>query len=752
MNMVNNGYIIYVKGLVQGIGFRPFIYRVAKDMSLCGSVENNSAGVVIKLICDSIILDVFVGRIKAEAPKIARITDISFMPEYFPDCDDFKICKSTREKGITHVSPDIAICDECLTDRQMQPHRLSYPFTNCTYCGPRFTIIKNIPYDRVSTTMQPFAMCEKCADEYNNPMDRRFHAQPVACNNCGPHYQYYDRNRQILNSYTSIFDQFVTDIEEGWIVAIKSLGGYNIVCDADNVEAVKWIRRIKDRPRKPFAVMVANVNEATKIAFVNETECEALTSWQRPIVILDRKIISKNDVIAPNYRTIGVMLPYMAIHHDFFAKSCVRRLIVTSGNRGKEPIMIDDKDALKYFGSLNIPVISYNREIYNRIDDSIVQIVDNRMRVLRRARGFIPEPIFNDISVDGIFGVGAEIISHFAIGCRDQIIESQYFGSLEKIENEAFYKESYEKLSKLYFFEPRMIVTDMHPKYRSTLLGCKITGKASVTKMWHHHAHAVSAMVEYGLREKVIALCLDGVGYGTDGTMWGGELIKCDRTDFERLYHLPILPMPGGDKASLEPWRMAISLIYTVYGDLSALPPAFVKRIGEANIDVILRMIERGFNSPLSSGAGRLFDAVSSLLGVADKNSYEAEAPILLEQLANPENYETYNDVASYKSLLDCILQDISDGVDRSIISSRFHNTLADMLVNVIVEFAGKEHISTIILTGGVFQNKLLATRFITLLREYGLNPLLPALIPCNDAGISIGQVAYGAEMLRSKL
>ena len=753
--MTDKCFKIGINGLVQGVGFRPFIYRLANEMSLKGSVENNNSGVLINVNCNDRQLKEFIMRIRREAPEISNIVSVDY-----DECDShihdrFIINGSSADRGVTQISPDIAVCDKCLQERTSQPHRIMYPFINCTYCGPRFSIIDALPYDRPNTTMKSFELCGKCRGEYSDPADRRFHAQPVACNECGPHYT-YRYGFEKITVYSNVLGKIVSHIKEGGIVALKSIGGYNLICNARCDEAVQRLRAIKQRPRKPFAIMVHNLAHAQQIAYIDSAEKDALTSWRRPVVILDAKKSLDLKYIAPRYSTVGVMLPYMPVHYDLFPlMPDVMAIVVTSGNKGNEPIMTSDLEAEEYFGSLDIPVVSYNREIYNRIDDSVVRVIDGRMRVFRRARGFIPEPVFDSGIVDGVFAAGAEIISHFAFGCGNQIIESQYIGSLEKEENVKLYSESYTKMKSLFSIEPKLVITDAHPGYVATRLGEGIARGTAVCRMWHHHAHAVSVMVEYGIDKTVLALCLDGTGFGPDGTIWGGELLKCDRDKFERLYNMVPVPMPGGDVAAIQGWRMAVSLFVSVYGNADKLPESFVKRIGIDKIRVIEKMVQRKINSPLTSGAGRIFDAVASLIGVSDNNTYEAEAPVLLEQITdrNVTDFYPFNSDrgVDYACMLDGILGDMKGGTKVSAISAKFHNTLVNMWINIIKEYSLKEGIQVVLLTGGVMQNKIVASNLLRGLENAGLTPMLPSMVPCNDGGIAIGQVAYGASILNNK-
>ncbi len=736
-------YNINIYGLVQGVGFRPFIYRLANEMGLPGSVENCSDGVDIKLKCTQTELHKFIERVKNEAPEISIISDIKVSETIIDDTQDFRINGSHLSSGSTQVSPDIAICSQCLKDRENQTHRIDYPFINCTYCGPRFSIISRLPYDRNHTSMQPFKMCDKCANEYSTPEDRRFHAQPVACNSCGP--QYYIATEDGTPPYRVVLNRIIESLERGEIVALKSMGGYNLICDALNDTTVEALRRMKQRPRKPFAIMVESTESAQSFAHINDAEIGALESWHRPIVVLNLKENRFAKHLAPLYRTIGVMLPYMAIHYDIFRHSQLKSLVITSGNQMGEPIMIDDNEARKFFPSLGLLTVTYNRDIYNRIDDSVVRYSGGKIRMMRRARGYIPTPLFHDMTVDGIIGCGAEVISQFAIGSANKIIQSQYLGNTSRLANEELYRDSLDKFKELFNILPRKVVTDLHPNYRTSIIGKEIAKEynAQLVTIQHHHAHAVAVMAEYGLKDNVVAMVLDGTGLGTDGNIWGGEILICNRISFKRCYNSPYLPMPGGDIAAKETWRMAVALVKTHLGSIDNLPPLFIDRIGMERIRIICNMINTHTNCPLTSGVGRLFDAVSSLLGITDFNSYEAEAPILLEQIADTSITDPYDANDWVKELI----SDINDKIPVSHIASRFHTTLAHIFAKQAISIAQKNNIHDIVLCGGVMQNTLLVNLIETQLKSENLNIFIPQILPPNDGAISVGQIAHGAEL-----
>ncbi len=740
-------YKIKIRGLVQGVGFRPFIYLLANGMGLSGTVENCNDGVIVNVDASYAKLRELINKIQKEAPKIAEITSIQCQRiesgEMHP-WQKFSILPSSVSDGFTQVSPDIAVCDDCLADLIAQPRRNNYAFINCTHCGPRFTIIKGLPYDRSSTTMAPFKMCRECQEEYNNPLDRRFHAQPTGCNQCGVHYQWND-----ITDYAAILEEMVRRLEHGEIIALKGMGGYNLICDALNESSIRHMRVLKHRPNKPFAIMLPNIKVAHDLLDISDKEAEILQSWRRPIVILKGVESSLTEFLAPGYSSLGVMLPYMVVHYDIFRESWLRALVVTSGNDDNEPMITDDDEARRLFSEkMGLMTISYDREIYNRIDDSLAQITDGREQVLRRARGYVPQPLQMQLDVDGILAMGADMIGQFMIGRHQSAIGSQYIGDLADVDNEEFYDNSLSNFFSLFSFSPSLIVIDAHPGYISSQKGIKLADKYSVPslKIWHHHAHACAVMAEHNIHDEVIAIVLDGTGYGPDSTIWGGEILRCDTNEFARLWHLPMLPLPGADIASKEPWRMAVSILLSTYGDLCKLPKDISDSIGMEKIKVVEQMVKSKFNSPYSSGAGRLWDAVAALLGVAYHNSYEGEAPILLEQHAVNGIKTSYEcGLENYAELLDCILQDLNSGLDTGIIAARFHNTMADAFAQKALELGTVAGLKKVVLAGGVMHNRMFVERLAAQLRADGLQVYIPERYPAGDGGIALGQLYIAA-------
>lgn len=765
--MKYNWITIRVDGVVQGVGFRPAVYRAARYLGLKGTVENAVDGVYIRVNTSNETVNRLIALIKKFLPPAARIDKIEIIDSIPPESftDDFRIIASDHShKRPTDISPDIAICSDCLEDIRLQQRRIGYPLTNCTYCGPRFTIIRMLPYDRSSTTMSPFNMCRECRNEYSDPMNRRFHAQPIACNYCGPTYSLFPDPRRIkasdqsnesietgITDYEDIIKKSYEILHNGGILMCKSLGGYNLMVDATNEGALIKLREIKHRPRKPFAVMVADLQKATDIAFISSVEQDQLSSWRAPITILRMKDnFCFPHQLAPGYATIGIMLPYMAFQHHLL-KISDNPIAVTSANFLGSPIIKDENEAIRYAEDMKLPLVTFNREIVNRVDDSVVRVCGGEPRILRKSRGYVPEGLRVDTPVDGIIGMGADISAQWAFGRDHDIIQSQYIGSLTNEGGEEFLKESVNSLTSLFQISPRVIVIDLHPAYRSSALGKDFAMKRNipVILMQHHHAHAVSVMAEYGITKPVMALILDGTGYGTDNTVWGSELFLCDRTSFTRIDHGIGLPMPGGDIAAKEPWRMTIALLHTLFPEtdiLNLLPTEFVKHIGENKIRFIVDMINKHINSPITYGAGRLWDAIASLLGLAYYNGYESEAPILLENIALKSIDEScrYNS-SDINNLLESILSDISLGIENCEIAKSFHKWYAEYWIRKIECQVCKKNVDSIVLAGGVLQNALLTDLLQKGLESIGLKVYIPLRVPCGDGGIAVGQIAYAA-------
>ena len=740
--------LIQIKGLVQGVGFRPFIYRMAHQHGLNGWVENRNDGVIIKVNGSNEILNLFVEDIKIQAPVASNIHSIKSKvvePESF---SEFKIVKSENSSAeITDISPDIAVCDACLVDLKNQAHRIDYPFINCTNCGPRFSIIQDLPYDRHKTTMDPFVMCNICRSEYEDVLDRRFHAQPVACSTCGPEYELIIGERSITD-FDEILDQTKYLLQNGKIIAIKGIGGFQIACDAQNEDAVKRLREKKVREGKPFAVMFKNIESMQEFVYLFPSEKKSVESWRRPIVIVQEK---KNLApgVSVGFKTIGAILPYMPFHHLLFENIQLPAIVLTSGNLSDEPIVINNQDAENNLTRIADAVLVYNREIYNRTDDSVVFSANEKERLIRRSRGYAPEPVNLNLNVDGIFAAGAELVNCFCFGKGKQAILSQHIGDLKNLETLEFYTESFERYKKLFRAEPTLVVHDKHPDYLSTRFAKDLN--IEQIEVQHHHSHIASCMAEFNLDEKVIGVSLDGTGYGEDGNIWGGEFFICDLADFKRFSHFEYIPLPGGDSVTKEPWRTALSYLYKIYGsELWDVDIPFIKSLDKAKSNFLIQAIDKNINCPLSSSAGRLFDAIAAITNVCAVSTFHAEAPMRLESVASAGIDFGYpfdlGDVVSFESTIRAIIDDIADGIDVAEISAKFHNTVVNVIFAVASQIRKETGINKVVLSGGTFQNKYILSRIERILEKERFEVFSQLKVPSNDGGIALGQLVIAAK------
>ena len=744
---------IVIQGLVQGVGFRPFIYRLAHYFGLKGYVRNTAQGVEIVVEGSESTLERFVMKISSEAPKVVVIQSIMENSIAVANYLSFEITTSAPEiAGVTQISPDLPVCEDCLNDLKIQPHRINYAFINCTNCGPRFSIIREVPYDRFSTTMNVFLMCENCKREYENPLDRRFHAQPIACNQCGPRYELIIDGKQIDN-FEIIVEKVVNMLSKGQILGIKGVGGFHLIGDALQDEPARRIREIKGRENKPFAVMFKGIEELHNYADVNEEEENLLNSWKRPIVLLSgRKQLS--SMVSDRFKTIGAIFPYMPIHYLLFARLKTAAIIFTSANLTEAPVIIDNKIAKRELGSKVDGLLVYDRDIYNRVDDSVAQVVNQKERVIRRARGYVPIPIEVGVNVEGILAMGAEQIGGFCLGTRESAILSQYIGDLKNFDAYCFYTESIDKFKRLYSFSPSLVVHDFHPDYLSTKYAVQLG--FPTTAVQHHHAHIASCMAEHGISEKCIGICFDGTGYGADGNIWGSEILVADLLDFERVAHFEYIALPGGSAAIREPWRCAVSVLNQYFGNavFDVEVPLF-KLVKQSEINLVLQAIDKKINAPLSCGAGRFFDAVSALLGVCIHSTFEGEAAISLESIAECSCEEYYpiieTDVISFKSVFEGILEDLRRNVSAAFISAKFHNTIIAVVCAEVSKITVSNHINKVVLSGGVFQNKYILARLETKLRQMNYQVFAHERVPTNDGGVALGQLVVAASRRANK-
>ncbi|MFH0864645.1 MAG: carbamoyltransferase HypF [Bacteroidota bacterium] len=751
----NRTYIITVKGLVQGVGFRPFVYKAVAGLGLTGSVENRNNGVFIKVNGSEETIKILIEKLKLSAPSASAIESIEIAEQVYEDFETFSIVKSENvSEEVTEISPDIAVCDECLYDLKNQKHRIDYPFINCTNCGPRFTIIEDLPYDREKTTMSKFIMCETCKDEYINVLDRRFHAQPVACNNCGPVYELHV-NENIISDFAEILNTAATFIDDGLVLAMKGLGGFHLACDALNDTAVKRLRKFKNRESKPLAVMFRNLLSIKEYAEISVEGEIAITSWRRPIVLLKEKSEKKiPESVSNALGTIGAMLPYMPFHYLLFKKLKTDAIVLTSGNISEEPIIIDNIEAKEKLSPISDALLIYNRGIYNRTDDSVIFIANEKERIIRRSRGYVPNPVRLGFNAEGIFAAGAELKNCFCFGKGNQAILSQHIGDLKNLESYEFYKETVNQFKKLFRVKPILAVGDMHPDYLST----RYVNEMDVPKMFvqHHHAHVASCMAEHGLNEKVIGVSFDGTGYGDDGNIWGGEFFICDFKEYERISHFEYVPIPGGDRVSEEPWRMAVSYLYKVYGkNFQTLNLPFLKNISEKKNSLLIQAIDKKLNCPLTSSAGRLFDAVAAITGICVNNGFEAEAPMRLESIIDEKIPEKYpyeiGDTICFDQTINNIVDDVLNNVEQPVISAKFHNTIIDVVISVVCHVGTKSGIDKAVLSGGVFQNRYLLAKTEEGLKEKNFNVYTHIKVPSNDGGLSLGQLAIAVAKIKTQ-
>ncbi len=739
---------IKVTGLVQGVGFRPFIYKHALKFDLFGWVENRNDGVFVVIEGLPENINQFLLTLRNSAPLASSISSITEEDCKIENFDSFFIKKSESvSQDVTEISPDIAVCDDCLQDIKTQSNRIDYPFTNCTNCGPRFTIIRDLPYDRQKTTMEPFIMCDKCESEYTDIMDRRFHAQPVACSNCGPEYQLILKDRKI-DDFQQILKITQQLIDEGKIVAIKGLGGFFMACDALNEDAVQKMRIAKDREMKPFAVMVPDIEAAKKYAYVSVAEETALKSWRRPIVLLKTKLNLAAGVCSGFDRT-GIMLPYMPIHYLLFENLKTDAIVLTSGNISDEPIIISNSEAEEKLLPLSDALLTYNREIYNRADDSVEICINESERLIRRSRGYTPNPVELGINVEGIFAAGAELVNCFCIGKKNQAILSQHIGDIKNYKTYEFYTESIDRFKRLFRLNIDVVVHDLHPEYFSTKYALE-TGIESIA-VQHHHAHIASCMAEHGLDEQVIGIAMDGTGLGTDNKIWGGEFFICDLNDFERFLHFDYIPLPGGDKVTEEPWRTAVSFLYKIYGrQFLDFELDFLSTIPKDKIEIIIQAIEKKINCPESSSAGRLFDAVAALTNICPVSNFHAEAPMRLEAAILEDNDEKYefelNETISFEKTFRGIVTDLQNEISNSIISAKFHNTIINCIFVVAEKIRASNNINKVVLSGGSFQNAYILSKVEMLLEQNGFEVFSHKKVPSNDAGIALGQLAIAGK------
>jgi hydrogenase maturation protein HypF len=832
---------VEVTGIVQGVGFRPYVYRLAIERHLAGFITNTAAGVSIEVEGPADAIDDFVSRLPAEAPPLARITQLTALDIPARADGEFRILPSRAgENRRVLISPDVAICDDCLRELfDPSDRRFHYPFINCTNCGPRYTIVRDIPYDRARTSMAVFPMCADCQREYDDPLNRRFHAQPNACWKCGPQVELWDAGGAGLvparaedsgfriqdsggaptdpiavgagpprrlpahsgaptrGAPTDPIAEAAARLQAGYVVAVKGLGGFHLAVDATNSAAVSRLREGKRRVEKPFAIMAADLEAVGNFCELDDASRALLSSPERPIVLLRKKPASPiAELVAPFNLEYGVFLPYTPLHYLLFAAGRFQALVMTSGNVSEEPIAIDNAEAVARLRGIADFFLVHNRDVLLRCDDSVVRVTGAAPRQLRRSRGYVPVPVFLNEDLPPILAVGGELKNTVCLTKGRHAFLSQHIGDLENLESYGFFETTIQSFKRILEVEPQLLAYDLHPDYFSTRWAL---GRTSLERVGvqHHHAHIASCMAENHLDGKVIGIALDGTGYGTDGAVWGGEVLLATYADFQRVAHLHYVPMPGGAAAIAQPWRMAVSYLHKHFGeafldldipfvhDLQSpvaahgsprrphlhtsvrelevgahgLPAASLREAGRAplhkQVALLIRMAERGVNSPLTSSCGRLFDAVSALAGIRQRVNYEAQAAIELEAAiagnAEGSGYpfelrpEGSGWVIDTRPLFVALVIDLKCGVPAGIVSRRFHEGFVDVLARVAKLIHAKTGVNNICLSGGSFQNVFLLENLKRKLEADGLNVFAHSEVPCGDGGLSLGQALVAA-------
>ncbi len=753
---------LQIRGTVQGVGFRPWVYRLARQFNLKGFVRNTSRGACIEIEGLPAQVEKFLCLIRTQAPAHCVITEClltDIAPQGFHQFQILSSLDSNQHEAL--VLPDIASCPLCLKEIfDPKDRRYLYPFTNCTHCGPRYSIIEALPYDRTNTSMKKFIMCENCQKEYDDPMDRRFHAQPNACPACGPKVTLLDDRGNTIAGAAEAIPKAVELIKHGAVIAVKALGGFHLMVDALNTDAVLLLRQRKARPHKPLALMMPSLAMTAQYCQVSPLEAQILGSPQAPIVLL-RKVLEGlkvSEQAAPENPYLGCMLPSMPLQH-ILLKMLDRPLVATSGNISEEPICIDNAESLKRLKGIADFFLVHDRPIVRHVDDSIMQVVCEGPTLLRRARGFAPLPIDIGKDCDGLLATGAHQKNTVALGLGSSAVVSQHIGDLDSQMSCLTFEETIRSLKSIYDAPVTRLVCDAHPDYTSSRFAH--SSGLEVTQVQHHHAHVASGMAEHGLTKQVLGVCWDGTGYGKDSTIWGGEFLLTDGLDCRRVAHLNLFALPGGEQAVKEPRRSALGLLFGLcdgnwqeYKDLPC-----VKAFNSRELLVIGRMIKQKINSPLTSSMGRLFDGIASMLGLCHQASFEAQAAMALEfqALENlalapycykilPLDQKNEGGCIDWSGIVGGVIEDIRARRDTGYISTRFHQTTIEMIIDVARQ-AGQ---SDVVLTGGCFQNKWLTQKAVDRLKQEGFNPYWHQQIPTNDGGISLGQMFVAATALNA--
>jgi hydrogenase maturation protein HypF len=759
---INRRVLLSVRGIVQGVGFRPFIFQLAHRHKLGGWVRNQSDGVEIEVAGPSGEIEEFVLNISAKAPPLARVVEVEVSERPFAPLERFHIVKShALQSRSTLISPDVCTCSDCLRELYNPlDRRYRYPFINCTNCGPRYTIIKDIPYDRDKTTMGGFSMCPACQTEYDDPMDRRFHAQPNACWDCGPEVWLEAPGGERLAGRDRAIEEAISRLEQGAILAIKGLGGFHLAVLAADEGAVSRLRSRKIREEKPLAVMFSDLDAIERYCKVSAMEAELLQDLKRPIVLLKRKRECEGRALAPSVaprnRFLGAFLPYTPVHSLLFHGTPYDALVMTSGNQSDEPIVMSNEEARERLKRIADFLLLHNRDIYMRCDDSVTRVLHGEPRPLRRARGYVPVPVFTGESMPAVLGVGAELKNTICLTRGREAFLSQHIGDLENLETLHSFEHAIAHLERVLEIKPQCLAHDLHPDYLSTQWAISQDHLPRLA-VQHHHAHIASVMAEQKLSGPVLGLAMDGTGYGTDGTVWGGEILLVEADQFERLGHFRTLPLPGGAKAIKEPWRMALSCLWSLNPEhLREEFKDFLDRWPQEKVSIVIQMLERSINTPLTSSCGRVFDAVSCLAGLRDTINYEGQAAIELEQ-AMEDDCGRYEGRVFKKQgewildplpMIEQVVGDLRSGLSPGIVSARFHNGVVSLLAEVARLVREGTGLRRIALSGGVFQNACLFENVVSALTERGFEVYSHVEVPANDACIALGQAYVAAHWL----
>lgn len=747
---------IKIKGIVQGVGFRPFVYNLARSLKLSGWVLNNSQGVELEIEGGDEDITAFLGQLENQVPPLAIIDEVYTTPCALTGELGFYITQSIEDgKNRAWVSPDVGTCRECQQEiTTASDRRYGYGFTNCTNCGPRYSIIQDVPYDRTATTMKNFQMCPSCQKEYDNPSNRRFHAQPNACPICGPQYRLISQAGKVISG--DVFNETRRLIAEGYIVAIKGLGGYHFACDARNEQAVSTLRQRKSREGKPLAVMCGSLQAINKLCTMSLAEEKLVTSVKRPIVLLAKN--SSYDLatsIAPGNAYVGVMLPYVPAHWLLLHADDV--WVMTSGNVSDEPIAYDDQDAQERLAGIADYFLMHNREIYQPTDDSVVRLVLDKQYIIRRSRGFAPGPIRLGQQIPPILAVGAEVKNTFCLTQGQFVFMSPHIGDLENLSTYTGYLQCIDHYKKLFAVQPQVVAYDLHPEYLATKYALELDIRK--VGVQHHHAHLASVLAEHGLDEKVIGVAFDGTGYGDDGTLWGGEFLIADGFDFVRAGHCQYLPLPGGAKAIKEPWRLAVWVLYNLYGRNFVNLNLEVTRNLSQGWELLMDATAKGINAPLTSSAGRLFDVAASILGLGTVIHYEGQAAVELELAAqtsygHPLPYvisEEQPRVVDFMPTFAALVELVTQSENINFLAACFHSTVAHAVFQMVCLISQDTGLKKIALSGGVWQNQILLTQVVGMLQKAGFTIYTNQQVPLNDGGLALGQAFVAGKRIMAR-